>query len=283
MIPAAFEYTRARTLAEALKAIGSKGTMAMAGGQTLIPLLRFRLTQTRRVIDIGGLPQLKGIARSPKGLRIGAGTTYRELLDSALVRREAPLIAEVTEHIGDRQVRNVGTIGGALAHADPASDMPAVLLALDAGFTLQSSRGKRDVPAGKFFLSAFTTALKRTELLTQITVPALKGAGSAYASFEQPASGYAVVGAAARVTKQKGVVSSATLAFTGLSDHAFLSDAAQLLVGTQGDARTIGKVAEAAIQGVEPNDDIYAPAEYRLHLAQVMARRALEQALSRAG
>jgi carbon-monoxide dehydrogenase medium subunit len=282
MIPAAFEYTRARTLAEALKAIGSKGTKALAGGQTLIPLLRFRLTQTRRVIDIAGLPQLKGIARSPKGLRIGAGTTYRELLDSALVRREAPLIAEVTEDIGDRQVRNVATIGGALAHADPASDMPAVLLALDASFTLQSSRGKREVPARKFFLSAFTTALKRNELLTQITVPALKGAGSAYASFEQPASHYALVGAAARVTKQKGSVSSATLAFTGLSDHAFLCDAAQPLVGTPGDARTIGKVAEAAIQGVEPNDDIHAPAEYRLHLAQVMARRALEQALSRA-
>ena len=105
---------------------------------------------------------------------------YRELLDSAVVRREAPLIAEVTEHIGDRQVRNIGTIGGALAHADPASDMRAVLLALDAGFTLQSSRGKRDVPARKFFLSAFTTALKRTELLTQITVPALKGAGSGH-------------------------------------------------------------------------------------------------------
>ncbi len=282
MIPAAFEYTRARSLAEALKAMGSKGSKVLAGGQTLIPLLRFRLTQTKRVIDIAGLAQLKGIARSPKGLRIGAGTTYRELLDSALVRRDAPLIAEVTEQIGDRQVRNVATIGGALAHADPASDMPAVLLALDAGFTLQSSRGKREVPARKFFLGAFSTALKRSELLTQITVPALKGAGSAYASFEQPASGYALVGAAARITKQKGLVSSATLAFTGLSDHAFLSDAAQLLIGTPGGAKSIAKVAEAAIEGVEPNDDIHAPAEYRLHLAQVMARRALEQALSRA-
>lgn len=283
MIPAPFEYTRARTMAEALKAMGSKDTKVVAGGQTLIPLLRFRLASPKRLVDIGGLPQLKGIKRTPKGLRIGAGTTYRELLDSGLVRTDAGLIAEVTGHIGDRQVRNIGTIGGSLAHADPASDMPAVMLALDASFTLQSRRGRRSVPARKFFTGAFTTAMKRDELLVEVIVPKLpRGAGTAYRIFEQPASGYALVAAAAVVARSKGVVSHAALAFTGLTDHAFLADSAGLLIGSAGDPRTIAQVADAAVEGVEANDDIHASMEYRLHLARVAARRALEQALARA-
>jgi len=283
MIPAAFEYTRARTLAEALKALGNRDTKAVAGGQTLIPLLRFRLAAPKRLVDIGGLAQLQGIKRTPKGLRIGAGSTWRELLDSSVVKRAAPLIAEVTAHIGDRQVRNLGTIGGSLAHADPASDIPAVLLALDAILTAQSRRGRRSIPARKFFLGAFTTALKRDELLTEIVVPkAPGGAGSAYEMFEQAASGYALVGVAAVVARAKGVVHHVALAFTGLSESAFLAESANSLIGTRAAPKEIAAVLDAAVNAVEANDDMHASSEYRLHLARVAGRRALERALARA-
>jgi len=284
MIPAAFEYARARSLPDALKALGSKNTKVICGGQSLIPLLRFRLAQPKRLIDIGGLAQLKGITRVKGGLRIGAATTYRELLDSKVVRSDVPLIAEVTEHIGDRQVRNLGTIGGGLAHADPAADMPAVMLALDATFALQSARGKRTVAARAFFRGPFATAMKSQELLTEIRIQALpKGAGTAYVSFEQAASGYALAGAAAVVARSGGSVTHAALAFTGLADTPFLAEAAAQLVGTKGDAKTIDGVAAAAVAGVEANEDIHAAPAYRTHLAQVAARRALTRAIERAG
>ena len=283
MIPAGFEYTRAKTLAQALTAAATRDTKVLAGGQSLIPLLRFRFAQPKRLVDIGGLAQLKGIKATPKGVRIGSLVTYRELLDSALLRKQAPLIAEVTEHIGDWQVRNLGTIGGSVAHADPASDMPAVLLALGALITVRSKRGARTIPAAKFFLGAFSSALKRGELVTDIIVPPLpKGAGSAYSAVKQAASGYPLVAAAAVVARSKGTVSQASLAFTGLSDHAFLAASVSQLIGTQGTADDVTHVAEAAAGGVEPNSDIHASGDYRLHLAMVTAERALTQALERA-
>lgn len=283
MIPAGFEYVRARTLAQALTAAATKDTRLLAGGQTLIPLLRFRLVQAKRLVDIGGLVQLKGIKTTPKGLRIGSLVTYRDLLDSALVRRHAPLMAEATANIGDRQVRNLGTIGGSVAHADPASDMPAVLVALGASITVRSRRGSRSIPAAKFFTGAFTSALKKGELVTDIVLPPLpKGAGTAYVSVEQAASGYPLVAAAAVVTRSKGAVSHASLAFTGLSDHAFPAASARELIGTAGTAQDVLHVAEAAAGGVEPNADIHASGDYRLHLAKVTAERALTLALERA-
>ena len=282
MIPGAFEYTRARTLAKALDAVARTNTKVMAGGQTLIPLMRFRLAQPTRVVDISGVPQLRGIRETPKGIRIGAATTYRELLDSSVIRRRLPLLAEVTEHVGDRQVRNVGTIGGGLAHADPASDTPAVMLALGASFSLRSRRASRSVPAAKFFLGALTTALRKSELLVDLTIPALpRGAGTAYVSFEQPASGYALVGAAAVVALTKGKVSHATLAYTGLAECAFLADVSGM-VGTAGSSKTIARVVAALPGDVEANDDIHASAEYRVHLARVAAARALTAAVARA-
>ncbi|HEX9894999.1 MAG TPA: xanthine dehydrogenase family protein subunit M [Gemmatimonadales bacterium] len=283
MIPASFEYARARTLAQALKAVASDDTKLVAGGQTMIPLLRFRLAAPKRLVDISGIAQLQGIKRTPAGLRIGAGSTYRELLDSPLVGSDAPLIAEVAQHVGDRQVRNLGTLGGGLVHADPASDMPAVMLALDVTFNLLSQTGKRSVAAREFFTSAFTTAMQPDELLVDLVVPKLpKGAGSAYATFEQPASGYALTAAAAVVAKSKGTITHAALAFTGLADHAFRVEAAASLIGTPGDAGAVAAVADHAADGVEPNDDIHASAAYRRHLAGVAARRALTQAIERA-
>ena len=282
MIPTSFDYVRARNLNDALKAMG-KNSKVIAGGHSLLPLLRFRLAQPDRLIDIGQLPQLKGIKKAGGGLKIGAATTYRELLESKDVKALYPLIAEVTEHIGDLQVRNAGTIGGGLAHADPAADMPPVMLVLDATFALQSKGGKRSMPARKFFKGPFTTALKPNELLVEIQVPAPpKGAGTAYASFEQAASGYALAGAAVLIAVAKGMITRADLAFTGLADAPFLAPAAAKLVGTQGGSDLIAQVTSLAVAGVEANDDIHANADYRKHIAAVAARRALTEALARA-
>ena len=282
MIPTSFDYVRARNLNDALKAMG-KNSKVIAGGHSLLPLLRFRLAQPDRLIDIGQLPQLKGIKKTGGGLKIGAATTYRELLESKDVKALYPLIAEVTEHIGDLQVRNAGTIGGGLAHADPAADMPPVMLVLDATFALQSKGGKRSVPARKFFKGPFTTALKPNELLVEIQLPAPpKGAGTAYASFEQAASGYALAGAAVLIAVAKGMITRADLAFTGLADAPFLAPAAAKLVGTEGGSDLIAQVTSLAVAGVEANDDIHANADYRKHIAAVAARRALTEALARA-
>jgi carbon-monoxide dehydrogenase medium subunit len=282
MIPTSFDYVRAKSLNDALKALG-KNTKVIAGGHSLLPLLRFRLAQPDLLIDIGHLPQLKGIRMVGGGVRIGAATTYRELLASEDLSATFPLIAEVTRHIGDLQVRNVGTIGGGLAHADPAADMPPVMLVLDATFVLQSTGGKRSVPARKFFKGPFSTAMKPSELLTEIQLPRPpKGAGTAYVSFEQAASGYALVGAAALVAVAKGMITRADLAFTGLADTPFLAAPVAKLVGTAGGKGEIAQVAAAAVRGVEANDDIHASAEYRLHLATVAGRRALTEAVARA-
>jgi carbon-monoxide dehydrogenase medium subunit len=284
MIPAAFEYTRATTLAEALDAIGGPAQAKLiCGGQSLVPLLRFRLAQPQQLVDIGRLPELRGVTVTDEVVRIGAATTYRELLASEPLRDAVPLIAEVTENIGDIQVRNLGTIGGALAHADPSADMPAAMLVLDARLHLQSLRAKRTVSARDFFIGPFETAMASDELLVAIELRPLSDfTGSAYVTFEQAASGYALVGAAAVVTVSPARgVTAASLAFTGLADAPFLADVSSLL-GTAGDAPSIARAATNAVRGVQANGDIHADAAYRLQLAQVGARRALTTAIARA-
>jgi carbon-monoxide dehydrogenase medium subunit len=284
MIPAAFDYTRADTLAEALDALGGpQQAKLICGGQTLVPLLRFRLAQPQLLVDIARVPELRGVAVTDEIVRIGAATTYRELLASEPLRDAIPLIAEVTENIGDIQVRNLGTIGGALAHADPSADMPAAMLALDARFHLQSARATRVVPARDFFLGPFETAMASDELLVAIELRPLSDfTGSAYVTFEQAASGYALVGAAAVVTVSPARgVTAASVAFTGLADTPFLADVTSLL-GTAGDAQSIARAAAKSVQGVQANADIHADAAYRLQLAQVGARRALGAAITRA-
>lgn len=278
MIPASFEYTRAATLDEALRELARPDTRAIAGGHSLIPLLRFRLAQPGRLVDIGGIPELHGMSEAGGGLTIGATTTYRELL-AAPAAQHYPLLVEAASQVGDRQVRNAGTVGGGLAHADPAADLPAVMLALGAGFECRSARGTRSVAARDFFQGPFTTALAADELLVAITLPPLpRGAGTAYAAQEQQASGYPLAGAAAVVTKRNGAVATCVLAFTGVGDHAFLAASASSLVGTAGDAAACAKVAEGALAGVAITSDLHAPEPYRRHLGMVMARRALRQA-----
>jgi len=284
VIPASFDYVRAVSLREALNLLAAgDGTKIIAGGHSLLPMMKFRLAQPAKLLDIGGLADLRGVEEYRRGARVGAATTYRELLESDLLRERFPIIAECTENIGDRQVRNRGTIGGSVAHADPASDMPSVMLALDATFNVRSKRGRRAVKAREFFQGPFATALAEDELLLDIVLPPLpRGAGTAYLSQEQAASGYALAGAAAVVARTRKTVSHAVVALTGVGDVSRLVAAADQLVGTKAEPEVLARVAAAAVDGIEVQGDIHAPAPYRRHLATVVVRRALEKALERA-
>ncbi len=285
MIPTSFDYVRAESLKDALKVLSDgDGSKAIAGGHSLLPIMKFRLAQPPRLVDISRLEELKGITEKGRGARIGAGSTYRELLESELLRERFPIVVEATETIGDLQVRNRGTLGGSLAHADPVSDMPAVMLALDATFNLRSKRGRRSVKAREFFQGAFTTALAEDELLMEIILPPLpSGAGTTYLSHDHPASGYAIVGAAVVVARKRKAVTHAVVGLTGVGEMAYLLRSADSLVGSNGEPDAVARVAGEATTGVEVNGDIHAPAEYRRHLATVITRRALETALERAG
>jgi carbon-monoxide dehydrogenase medium subunit len=284
MIPTSFDYVRAVSLRDALNALAAgDGSKVLAGGHSLLPMMRFRLAQPGRLVDISDLAELRGVTEHRRGARIGSATTYRELLESELLRERFPLIAECTENIGDLQVRNRGTVGGSLAHADPASDMPAVMLVLDATFNLRSKRGKRSVAAREFFQGPFATALAEDELLIDITLPPMpKGAGSAYVSQDQAASGYSLAGAAAVIGRTRKTVSSAAVALTGVGEVSRLVAATEQLVGTKGEAEVVARVAAASVEGIEIGGDIHAPAEYRRHLTTVVVRRAIERALERA-
>ncbi|HEY6014853.1 MAG TPA: FAD binding domain-containing protein [Candidatus Limnocylindrales bacterium] len=287
MIPAAFDYQRSATLDEALRAIaGSGGTVKLlAGGQSLLPLLKLRLGSADRLIDIGRLGELKGVRRLPDGrLAIGAMTTYSELADSSA--RHYGLVADALPTIGDVQVRNRGTVGGAIAHADPASDLAACLLALDAEIVARSVRGERTIPVDGFFTGPFSTALATDELITEVRLPGPRDdAGSAYASLEQPASGYAMVGAAAVVfVAGDGSIAGANVALTGVGPHPYRARAVEAaLAGSDRSAASIAAAAAHAADGIDVVGDIHAGREYRTAMAAVYTRRAIEAALARLG
>ncbi|HEY0443985.1 MAG TPA: xanthine dehydrogenase family protein subunit M [Candidatus Limnocylindrales bacterium] len=286
MIPAAFEYARATSLDEAVDALGRAGgtTKVIAGGQSLLPLMKLRLAQPARLLDIGRLGELRGIRTLADGrVAIGALTTYAELLESPV--RAYGLLADALPSIGDVQVRNRGTIGGAIAHADPASDLPACLLALDAELVARSTRGVRTLPIATFFEGPFTTALADDELLTEIRLPGPRDdAGSAYVSIEQPASGYALVGVAAVIARQGpgAPLSLVQIGITGVGPVAYRARGVEAaLVGSDGSARAIADAASHAVDGVAVNADIHADREYRSEMAKVFTRRALEAAAAR--
>jgi aerobic carbon-monoxide dehydrogenase medium subunit len=285
-IPAAFGYIRAGTLDEALAAIAADdGAKVIAGGQSLLPLMKLRLAQPGTLVDIGRLSELRGITKLDDGrLSVGALTTYAELMDSPAMHYG--VLRDALPHIADVQVRNLGTIGGAVAHADPNSDLPAVLLALDAELVLQSSRGTRTVPANGFFEGPFQTGIGHDELLTQVILPAPRdNAGSAYVTLEQPASGYAMVGVAAVVmVGAGGMIEWASVGITGVHEHAYRApEVEQALIGTTGAAEVLAAAAAHATDEVEVNGDIHAGPEYRAAMAVVFTRRALEAALARVG
>jgi aerobic carbon-monoxide dehydrogenase medium subunit len=289
VIPAAFEYSRPKSVDEALGLLAQHAGSAklIAGGQSLLPLLKLRVASAERLIDIGRLGELRGIRDWNGGLSIGALTTYREVLDSPLSKR-FPILAEAIKDVGDVQVRNRGTIGGSIAHADPASDFPAVAIALDAQIVLRSKGGERVVPAETFLQGAFTTDIHDDEILTEVRIPTTAlGTGQAYTKLEQPASGYSIVGVAAVIKDVHGVMGSGKLEFvrvgiTGVGDVAYRAKAVEdLLINTMCDQSDIRGAAAHAADGQMVGSDIHADRTYRTAMAAVYTRRALEAALHR--
>lgn len=279
MIPQSFEYSTPATLKEALGLIESGDAKLLAGGMSLIPLMKLRLAQPEHVIDLAHIPGLNGIEAASGAIRIGAMATHHELEISAAIRAHCPLLAETASAIGDPQVRNRGTIGGSIAHADPAADYPAAMLALEAKFRIASAKGERSLAAEEFFEDAFTTALKPGEILVEVEVPAEDSSeGYAYEKVVHPASGFAVIGVAVRLKKAAGKIAMARIAVTGLSSHGFRAHNAEKLL----ESGASGAAAAAVVgEGIDANSDLYASAEYRLHLARVHAGRAIARALSR--
>lgn len=283
MIPAAFDYVRPASVDEALRVLASNGgAKVLAGGQSLLPLLKMRVAAAEKLVDIGRLSELKGVRPSPDGsLEIGALTTYAELIPQTRL----PWIREALEGIGDIQVRNRGTVGGALAHADPASDLPAIAIAVDGEIVLRSSGGTRTVPASEFFVGPFQTAARPDEILVALRRgPLPDGAGGAYCNLEQPASGYSIVGVAAVIARSGGSISHARIGITGVGEVAYRATAVeQALMGSDGSPAAIEAAAAHATDGVTVNSDIHADGEYRTAMAAVYSRRAIEGALARGG
>jgi aerobic carbon-monoxide dehydrogenase medium subunit len=285
MIPNAFDYQRAASLDEALGLVGTPGTKVIAGGMSLLPLMKLRLASPDKLVDIGRLAELRGVRQLDDGrLVVGALTTYTELMESPA--RHYGLLADALPDIGDVQVRNRGTVGGAIAHCDPASDLPAVLLALDAEIVARSKRGERVIPTDGFFLGAFQTALAEDEILTEVRLPGPRNdAGSAFASMSQKASGYSIVGVATVVIKEGGsAISKATVALTGVGEMPYRARAVEAaLIGNEGTAEAIEAASAHATDGVPVNGDIHADSAYRAAMAAVYTRRAIAAALERLG
>jgi carbon-monoxide dehydrogenase medium subunit len=282
MIPQEFEYSAPKTLDEALGLL-AEGAKPLAGGMSLIPMMKLRLAAPDHLVDLGRLKDLSYVREQGGALHIGATTTHHEVESAPLLKGKCPLLAETASNIGDVQVRNMGTIGGSVAHADPAADYPAALQALEAKFVLKGAKSSRTVSASDFFVDTFTTALEPGEIVSEVIVPVDgSGTGTAYAKRAQPASGFAVVGVAVRVRKDGGKISMVRIGVTGLANHAYRARAAEAaLEGKAGSAADIQAAAALVPQGVEPNADIHASAEYRRHLATVYAARALNAALAR--
>jgi len=282
MIPQQFEYSAPKTLDEALGLL-AEGAKPLAGGMSLIPMMKLRLAAPEHLVDLGRIKDLNYIREDGGSLRIGATATHHEVESSPLVRGKCPLLAETVSNIGDMQVRNMGTIGGSVAHADPAADYPAALQALEAKLVLKGSQAERTVAADDFFVDMFTTALEPGEIVREVIVPIDgDGTGTNYQKVVQPASGFAIVGIAARVRKSGGKITMARIGVTGLSNRAFRASAAEkALEGKAGSAADIQAAAALVAQGIEANADLHASADYRKHLAVIYAAKALTAALGR--
>jgi carbon-monoxide dehydrogenase medium subunit len=286
MYPVPFEYHRAGSVDEAVALLGRFGESArlLAGGHSLLPLMKLRLAEPRHLVDIRRIPGLSGVREEGGALVIGAATPHQVLERSPLVRERLPMLSEAAAQIGDAQVRNMGTIGGSLAHADPSADLPAVMLALGAELVATGAKGRRAIPVDRFFVKLFTTSLAPGELLTEIRVslpPA--GSGGAYAKFPHPASRYAVVGVAALVTVAAGKISAARVAITGVGAKAVRAAATETaLVGKAPDPAIVTAAAAKAPEGLTVRADPRMDPDYWRALTVTFTRRALATALERA-
>jgi|RhiMetdeSRZDD1v2_1073273.scaffolds.fasta_scaffold128978_1 aerobic carbon-monoxide dehydrogenase medium subunit len=286
MYPASFEYHRAESVDDAVSLLSQYADdgKLIAGGHSLLPVMKLRFAQPAHLIDIRRVPELAGIREEGGALRIGATTTHAAVASSDLIRRHAPMLAEAAGHIGDAQVRNMGTIGGSLAHADPAADLPAVILALGAELRTVGRGGARAIPADDFFTGMFSSALEPHEVLVEVRIPlAPQRSGGAYEKYADPASGYALVGVAALLTLGgNGAVERARVAVTGLATHAVrLKGVEAALTGKAATPDQIDAAARLAVEGLELRD-AGANAGYKTNLAAVYTRRALTRALERA-
>ena len=285
MITAAFEYIRATSVDDALAKLRSTNGDGkfIAGGHSLVPAMKFRLAEPKTLIDIGRIPELSGIRTKGELIEIGAGTVHHNVATSAMLLQECPAIAETAAKIGDPQVRNLGTMGGSLAHADPAADYPAVILALDADIHMKGPNGARVVKARDFFRGLFTVDLAADEIIVSVQFKPLKSA--AYAKLYQRASHFAIVGVAAALDVNNGVIQSARIGLTGAASYATrLTDAENALAGKQLTKANIEAAAQRAGAGLDDiNSDIHASREYRRAMIPVFTERALMEAMERAG
>lgn len=283
MIPAAFDYVAPTTVEEAVRALAAGGEDAkvMAGGQSLIPVLRMRLAAPTLVVDLSGLTELTGVHDDGDSLRIGAMTTHYEVQRDPLVREHAGLLRLATDTVADPQVRHRGTFGGSLAHADPAGDLLAPALALDAVMVCAGPSGTREVPAAEFFVDYFTTALAPDELLTHVKVPKLTGWGAHYEKFNRVAQAWSIVAVAAAVRVSGGRITAARVGLTNMAATPVRARAVEeALVGQEATADAITAAATRAAEGADPPTDNNADAEYRSHLARVLTERAVTAAVS---
>lgn len=287
MYPASFEYHTATSVADALALLAKYGDEAklLAGGHSLIPVMKLRFAAPAHLVDIARIPGLSAITDAGSAVHIGATARHADVVSSAVIRAKAPLLAEVASHIGDPLIRNMGTIGGSLAHADPAADLPAAMLALGATLVATGSGGTRSIAADDFFTDVFATALGPDEILTEVRVPAQgAGSGGAYEKNPDPASGYAIVGIAVQVQVTGGTVAAARVAMTGLGPKAMrLSAVEAALTAQPATAATLDAAAARAADGLVFVDDSKGSAAYKANLARVHARRALGRALTAAG
>jgi carbon-monoxide dehydrogenase medium subunit len=287
MFPASFGYVAARSVEEALELVAKHGEdgKLLAGGHSLIPAMKLRLQSPRTLIDLGTVPGLRGVRQDTAELVIGALTVHADVAASELVRKHLPGLAEAASVIGDLQVRNRGTIGGSVAHADPAADLPVILTALNATFVAQSPTGTRTIGVDDFFTDFYTTALNANEILTEIRIPIpSSGTGTAYAKLPHPASGYVVVSAAVLITRHaSGTCTSARIAIGGLGSGPIRAIPAEMeLQGKPLSSQVIAAAAAKAAEETDPVEDAYASTEYKQHVATVYARKAIEAAVDRA-
>jgi aerobic carbon-monoxide dehydrogenase medium subunit len=282
MIPAKFDYVRPGSLSDAISALADGGEDAkiIAGGQSLLPLLRLRLAYPDLIVDVGGLDELRGVTDTGDALLIGSRTTHYQLIRDPLVAEHCGLLAQATSTVADPAVRHRGTIGGALAHADPAGDLPAVALALEATFIARGPAGEREIAAPDFFIDYLTPALEPDEILTAIRVPKLGPAwGYRYEKFHRTAQAWATVGVAALVLRSNGTVTDARIGLTNMGSVPLRATAAEhAAAGAPATHDALAAAAARADEGTEPPGDLHGAPDYRRHLARVLTARALSAA-----
>ena len=288
MIPAAFDYIAPQTLAEALETLAAHGEEAklLAGGHSLLPLLKLRLATPKLLIDLSRIPGLSNIRQEDNKVVIGALATHYRIESSKLLQAKCPLLPQTAREIGDVQVRNRGTIGGSLAHADPSADWPAAILALGGELKLMGPKGERRIVAEEFFLGVLTTAIDPTEILTEIRVPVLsrRRSGSSYLNMAQQASGFAIVGVAVWLSLgQDGRCDDVGIGVTGVDHKPYRAlTVEERLRGNKLTPKLIERSVAQVTEGVEAVEDLHASAKFRTHLAQVYTSRAIEEAMKRA-